>query len=221
MRLNIDEKWKSDPRRTALAKRIGSRAADGMLVEVTWLVLAHKGQPIPLKEFRFIENHKDWIECGLARVDDGEVHVAGANAYSEFFEKQRENGKKGGRPKITQNNPTVTQTKPKKPSFSFSSSLTTTTGGQMSEEEGFGYLADFTGDDETLQHILNPIPGKIQQKWWKKYVPSSVKETLEECRDHYLVKNKTENVEKIQNWNELVSAWIKNEKKTLIARRRR
>lgn len=94
-----------------------------MLVEITWLVLAHRGQPIPLKEFEFIESYQDWIDCGLAHVSGGElVHVAGADRYAEFFSKQSENGKKGGRPKQSQKKPKQTQTKPKKPSSSSSSS---------------------------------------------------------------------------------------------------
>lgn len=128
-RQNIDEKWKTDPRRTALVKRIGSRNADGMRVEVNWLLLDHKGGPVPLKEFKFIENVQDWIDCGLAEVLGEMVRIAGADAYQEFFEKQKENGKKGGRPKNpnepteTQNNPTVTQTNPNNPSLSSSFSL--------------------------------------------------------------------------------------------------
>jgi hypothetical protein len=122
MRQNIDEKWKTDPRRTALANRLGSgRLADGMRVEINWLVLAHKGQPIPLKEFKFVENYQDWIDCELAEVRGGLVHIAGADAYQAFFSKQVKNGGKGGRPK-TQKNPKQTQTKPEKPSSSISSS---------------------------------------------------------------------------------------------------
>jgi hypothetical protein len=122
LRQNIDEKWKTDPRRTALAKRIGARGADGMLVEITWLVLSHKGMPIPLKEFRYIENYLDWIDCGLAEVREEMVHVAGADRYREFFDKQVDNGRKGGRPKQTQRKPRKPKHKPEKPSSSISSS---------------------------------------------------------------------------------------------------
>jgi hypothetical protein len=114
-RQNIDEKWKTDPRRTALAKRIGGRAADGMRVELNWLILDHKGAPVPAKEFEFIENGKDWIECGLAEVKSDGVHIAGADRYIEYFEKQKRNGKKPKQAKRS-------QTKPNKPSSSISSS---------------------------------------------------------------------------------------------------
>ena len=91
-RQNIDEKWKTDPRKKALAKKLGSeRLADGLRVELNWLVLDHKGKPIPLKEFQFIENWDLVIECGLATIDGELVKIAGADRYDEFFEKQKEN----------------------------------------------------------------------------------------------------------------------------------
>ncbi len=129
-RQNIDEQWKSDPRRTALVERLGNgRLADGMRVEVNWLLLDHKGKAIPLKKFQFIKNWQDWIDCGLGEAVGEDVRIAGADAYQEFFEKQFNNGKKGGRPKKTKNpkkpketqdNPTVTQKKPNNPSSSSS-----------------------------------------------------------------------------------------------------
>lgn len=143
MRQNIDEKWKTDPRRTALAKRIGGRAADGMRVEVNWLLLDHRGKPVPLKEFQFIDNWQDWIECGLAEVDGEFVRIAGADAYAEFFAKQKENGQRGGRPRnpkkpnvtqINPNKPKLTQKKPENPSSSISSSVSISISSSSSNE---------------------------------------------------------------------------------------
>jgi hypothetical protein len=129
-RQNIDEEWKTDPRRGLLAKRLGNpRLADGMRVEVNWMILDHKGSPIPLKKFQFVENFQDWLDSGLGKVLGDLVHIAGADRYKEFFDKQKENGLKGGRPpkpKETQNNPGLpkgSQTKPENPSFSISSSI--------------------------------------------------------------------------------------------------
>lgn len=94
-RQNIDDDWKTDPRRNALSKRLGStRLADGMRVEINWLILDHKGKPIPLKKFKFIENYEDWIECGLAEIRGEEVYISGADRYQEFFDKQNEFVKK-------------------------------------------------------------------------------------------------------------------------------
>lgn len=123
MRMNIDEKWKTDPRRTALVKRIGSRNADGMLVEIAWLLLAHKGEPVPLKEFQYIENYQDWIDCGLGKVVGEVVRVTGADEYSAFFDKQRANSAMGGqamKAKAAQRSPKKPRGSPKSPSSSSS-----------------------------------------------------------------------------------------------------
>lgn len=130
MRQNIDEKWKTDPRRLALDKLIGRRMSDAMRVEINWLLLDYKGQPVPLKVFKYVEDWQAWVSCGLAEVIDEQVHIVGADEYAEFFAKQKTNGQKGGRPlKLvdpteTQNNPTETHSNPKNPSSSssFSSS---------------------------------------------------------------------------------------------------
>lgn len=108
-RINIELKWQTDPRRKPLAKRLGSeRLADGMLVEIAGILLSHKGKGIPLAEFKFIENFNDWLECGLGCIDGEWVRICGSTQYQEYFEKQQENGSKGGRPpkpKLTQDNP--------------------------------------------------------------------------------------------------------------------
>jgi hypothetical protein len=124
-RQNIDEEWKTDPRRTALLKHVGPRVADGIRVELNWLILSQKGQPVPLKVFKFVEDYQTIIDCGLAEVHGESVVIAGADRYAEFFDKQKENGQKGGRPKVTQKNPKKpkpSQTNPNNPSSSFSSS---------------------------------------------------------------------------------------------------
>lgn len=118
-RQNIDEDWKTDPRRRALIKKLGSeRLADGARVELNWLILDHRGMPVPLKKFKFVEDYEALIECGLATLIDDNVEIAGADRYSEWFDKQAKNGSKGGRPSKTQNNPdkpNETQNNPTKP----------------------------------------------------------------------------------------------------------
>ncbi len=128
-RINIEEKWLGDPRRKLLIKRLGNeRLADGMLVEIARMIINHKGNPIPLSEFSYVENCQDWIDCGLARVENDAVQIVGTSPYRDFFEKQKANGQLGGRPpnprkpKETQNNPEEPNHKPKNPSPSSSSS---------------------------------------------------------------------------------------------------
>lgn len=164
-RINIDEKWKTDPRRKSLAKRVGGdRAADGMLCEITWLVMAHRGQPVPLKEFKFIENFADWIDCGLGEVVGDCVRISGADRYREFFEKQTENGKKPKLAKRSQTKPNkakVSQTKPNKPSISSSSSFSSSSSDSISDSSLVA-VAPASG----APAIKNP---DLNRKIWKAY----------------------------------------------------
>ena len=134
-RQNIDEEWKTDPRRDALIERLkDSRLADGARVQLNWLILDHKGHPVPLKKFKFVRDHEVYIECGLAEIDGDLVRIAGADRYEEFFDKQRANSAKGGEamkakaqksPKKPTGSPEKPKHSPKSPSssFSFSSSI--------------------------------------------------------------------------------------------------
>lgn len=244
MRMNIDEKWKTDPRRTLLVNRLRTktdrpdRIADGMLVEITWVLFSHKGEGVPLKEFKFIEYHEDWLDCGLGEIDGNWVRIAGSDRYEDFFEKQAENGSKGGRPaknpkkpkkpKKTQNNPTEPNPNPENPSFSSSGSFS----GSLSAEERAGAPAaalsaapvgefeiagDFRGNSK-LEHVLAFVPLAVQQDWTERWETRSVKETLLNGVGHYLTET-GKPIHEIDDWGKLLVAWVKREKKTLVKRR--
>lgn len=130
-RININEKWKTDPRRMALDRLLGDpRLSTGMLVEIHWLLWDHKGQGIPLNEFKFVRNHQEWLDCGLGIIDGEWVRISGQGEMKEFFDKQRLNAEKGssygvlgGRPRKNNAARDVTPKNPQKPpSFSISSS---------------------------------------------------------------------------------------------------
>lgn len=198
-RQNIDEKWKTDPRRTALANRIGGRNADGMRVEVNWLLLAHKGQPIPLKEFKYVADWQEWVDCGLGEIVDETVRIAGADEYTEFFKKQRSNGSKGGRPKknpeepnLTQINPSETQTNPNNPSFSFSFSKKKNNNRQPKVEF------------KTLESLLAAIPKTTQDNWAKLYPQDFIERELLLAWNFYSVKPPG----RLADWSRALGGWL-------------
>ena len=199
-RQNIDEDWKTDPRRTALVEKLGdSRLADGLRVQVNWLVLDHKGGPIPLKKFRFLRDHSTWIECGLAAIDGEAVVVAGADRYLEYFEKQRVNGSKGGRPKKpreTQNNPTVTKANPKNPSSSSSSSL------RKKKGEAIFF--------ENLPDLLAAIPKDTKENWAKLYAKEFIDRHLIRAWNHYSADHKAR---PLAAWSRALGGWLERQTK--------
>lgn len=135
-RQNIDEEWKTDPRRDRLIELLkDSRLADGARVQLNWLILDHKGRPVPLKKFKFVKDHEIYIECGLAEIKGSEVHISGADRYAEFFDKQRANAAKPRKAKASQKKPKLAKaslTEPIKPSSSFSSSLSSSSSNSVS-----------------------------------------------------------------------------------------
>jgi hypothetical protein len=163
-RQNIDEQWKTDPRRTLLAERIGGRNADGMRVEINWLLLDHKGLPIPLKKFQFVKDWQAWVDCGLAEVKGDLVHVAGADAYAEFFAKQKANGlkpKKTTRSQRKPNEAKESQTKPNKPSFSSSSSFS----GSNSSSDSGSSISNSSNSTPKVSDFVAAYCDRFKARW--------------------------------------------------------
>jgi hypothetical protein len=200
-RLNIEEKWKADPRRTALVKRIGSRNADGMLVEIGWMVHAHKGQPIKMSEFCFVENFQDWIDCGLGIVVGDAVEIEGSKQYRDYYDKQRENGQKGaehghkgGRPpKNPQKTPRNGQ-KPPSYSSSFSSSKKNTNTAPV--------------EISSHENLWAEIPSKTKSSWLTLYkseeeIYHEVVRAFEWYTNHPKKRPQT-----MRGWVTAISSWL-------------
>lgn len=169
-RQNIDEEWKTDPRRKLLVKRLASeRLADGVRVELNWLILDHRGKPIPIKKFKFIEDYEVMIECGLAEVDGDLVRIAGADRYNEWFEKQKENASRGGKAKAAKRKPKVpksaevcrvpAETCPDCPSISISSSFSNSNSNSNTSPKGANKSPT----------VGNPVVSAYYRFWQERY----------------------------------------------------
>jgi hypothetical protein len=240
MRQNIDEEWKTDPRRKELVKRLGrDRLADGMRVEINWLVLDYKGQPIPMKVFKFVEDFQVWIDCGLGElVDNGDaVRILGADRYKEFFEKQAANGQKGGRPKGSGKNPKKpkkTQTKPENPSSSFSSSGSNSNSGREGSaharkpdtppppvdpptqpDDPFGEgpfeVAAEIQAEPAIRFVASQVPPIRQREWLGRHGPSVFNESLTKAVVKKLAQMGTEDPRIHQDWLGYLENWFKKE----------
>lgn len=94
-RVNVDECWWSDPRRSKLIELAGRRVADGLMLEY-WRVgqdHASRGQLAPMHFFD--DDELTMVErCGLAiRYPEG-VYVRGSNERCTFLKAQKEKGRK-------------------------------------------------------------------------------------------------------------------------------
>lgn len=104
-RINIEEKWWTDPRREKLAFLLGSfLIADGLALKLWRLSQENwKGskkdkekQLIPLSKFEFIEFREKLLEAKMCEIRDEGVYVFGSEEHHEWLLSKKRNGKLGG-----------------------------------------------------------------------------------------------------------------------------
>lgn len=100
-RVNIEECWWSDPRRSKLIRIVGgdSRLADG-LVMAAWRLAQefwkHERTLIPLAHFENLEDYQFLIQAKLAEIREDKVYIRGSSQYLDWTYEKKEAGKKGG-----------------------------------------------------------------------------------------------------------------------------
>lgn len=98
-RINIEECWWSDPRRTKLLLKIGF-AADSAAVNMWRTAQEFWGRSrglIPKHIFDKLEYASELIECGLADVRDRSVYVRGSSEYLDWHAEKREQAREAGK----------------------------------------------------------------------------------------------------------------------------
>jgi hypothetical protein len=94
-RINIEECWWSDPRRSKLIRLLGgdTRKADGLAIEAWRLAQEfwkHDRKLVPLGHFEALEDSQFLIEAGLVKVIGDQVYVRGSSQYLEWVKEQRD-----------------------------------------------------------------------------------------------------------------------------------
>jgi len=104
-RVNIEEKWWTDPRRKMLARLVGNEyLADGIMVSVWRLAQTYRGRGnglIPHHVWNAVEANSSIVEANLAKIEADGVYVYGSHDHLDWVVEKRqqaiEAGKKGGR----------------------------------------------------------------------------------------------------------------------------
>lgn len=101
-RLNIEDCWWTDPRRSALIRLLGGdeEAADGTALRAWRLAQEfwkHDRQLIPEGLFSTLRGAQEMIQVGLADVRDAFVYVRGSSAYLDWVREKRQAGRAGGK----------------------------------------------------------------------------------------------------------------------------
>lgn len=102
-RLNIEEKWWTDPRRFSLAAALGDiRIADGLMIEAWKLSQSFWGngrKKVPYYAFTQIKDHGLLFEHDLASKHGGFVYVCGTHEFHDWYASLKESSAKGGKSK--------------------------------------------------------------------------------------------------------------------------
>lgn len=104
-RINAEEQWWTDPRRSLLIRLIGNEdEADGASIKMwrlaqTFWVSGRKLVPVDI--FQSMAQSENLMKAGLASIEGDMVYVRGSSAYLDWIIEQREiakaNGSKGGK----------------------------------------------------------------------------------------------------------------------------
>ena len=95
-RINIEQKWWSDPRRMMLTIKLGAIMADGVFLNAIKLSQDHNGLPFDPKGLLLDEWVEALIDVGLAKKTPEGLVVSGSEKYHSWLLSQREKSKKGG-----------------------------------------------------------------------------------------------------------------------------
>lgn len=121
-RINIEDCWWTDPRRSLLIRKLNSEeAADGTVIKAWRLAQEFwkTGQSlIPFEIFETLPNFQAVIDSKLADVRGAFVYVRGSSAYLDWVREKREQAKIAGKKsaEIRKQKTGSAQPKPKKPS---------------------------------------------------------------------------------------------------------
>lgn len=100
-RLSIEESWWTDPRRSALIRRLGGECAADSCAIHAWRLAQefwkHEQGLVPKHLFDLLEGAEDFVAVGLAEVRESFVYVRGSSAYLDWVRQQREQASMAGK----------------------------------------------------------------------------------------------------------------------------
>ena len=95
-RINIEEKWWSDPRRGRLADKLGRRYADGLMMEAWRLSQEFNGESFEWKPYFEKHEVEALASVCLADAQDELIYIKGSKEHHDWITKKRQSAMKGG-----------------------------------------------------------------------------------------------------------------------------
>lgn len=98
-RINVDDIWFDDPRRSKLALKLQSYLlSDGVAINMWRLAQTYfrVGLLVPIEQYERMDYAKEFSSVGLAEYYSDGVYIKGRNDAFDWLKKRQENGRKGG-----------------------------------------------------------------------------------------------------------------------------
>lgn len=98
-RVNIEECWWSDPRRTALARLVGDEVMANGLAVMMWRVAQEfwaKGELVPKHIWATVQANSKLIQANLAEERKDGIYVRGSSQYLDWVVERRKAAQAGG-----------------------------------------------------------------------------------------------------------------------------
>ncbi|MGE3681984.1 MAG: hypothetical protein AB7G93_09675 [Bdellovibrionales bacterium] len=230
-RINIEECWWSDVRRSALIRLMGDEdLADAAAIRAWRLAQEFWGrnrQLVPKQIWSTFQAAPKLIQAGLAEEREEGIYVRGSSQYLDWHAEKRAAAQKGGkksaqRPrnakgqliKIPKQNPSKNQAEPKESQASGSGSHSDSGSGSGSGSGGREPLAPAKQVFKTSEELQAAISLVDRERWAKDYPdPNWVTRQIDLCfRHHTSVPSETPRtkghwMQKLQTWLEI--GWSK------------
>lgn len=103
-RINIEEKWWSDPRRGRLAEKLGRRVADGLMLEAWRISQEFNGNTFSWKIYFDEVEVQAMLSVGLAELHGENLYIKGSKEHHDWIKEQRRRASLGGQATKRKNN---------------------------------------------------------------------------------------------------------------------
>lgn len=214
-RINIEECWWTDPRRSRLTKLLGDEAlADGTVVRMWRLAQEFWGRGrglVPREIFETLEAAPKLIQAKLASEQGDQVYVRGSSQWFEWVHEKRAAASAGGkksaqRPrnakgqllKMPKQEPSDSQVNAKRIQVSGSGS------GSGSKKKGEAVFF------ENLSDLLAAIPKDTKENWAKLYAKEFIDRHLIRAWNHYSADHKAR---PLAAWSRALGGWLERQTK--------
>jgi hypothetical protein len=183
-RINIEDCWWTDPRRSALSRLVGETRADGIAVRAWRLgqdFWKHGRGLIPKELFDCLDGAAELIQSGLAEVRASFVYVRGSSAYLDWVAEKREQAKVAGKKSAevrrkkrgsAQPNPRTTSERSSNERRTKSNDAEPSVSGSFSDsisDSGSKNIAQAFASEVPTQASVNPNGESAGAKTWRAY----------------------------------------------------